>query len=210
MPVATAGLFDVIRRIVREEVGALRGAELAVVESQHPHADEGDADNFACTVRLRDSGLVLRRVPVATRRIGEAAIPPVGSLVLVQFLGGDINAPVIVGSLYDDAHRPPVNEDGTAVVHLPLDAGDADAVHIELRHGDVRELTIRLGDGLTIALRDDDPVIEIDAAGKGALSIERDGALTIKSGGNVKVEGSDITIEAQGTLTLKGSTVNIN
>lgn len=210
MTVATSSLYDTIRRIVRDELAAHRTAELAIVQEQHPHADAGDADNYACTVRLRDSGIVLRRVPVATQRIGAVSIPAVGDMVLVQFVGGEINAPVITGSLYNDEDRPPVNDDGTAVLHLPLGAGDGDAVHIELHHGDTRELTIRLGDGLTIALRDDDPVIEIDAGGKAGVNIDRDGALTVKSNGNVKIEGSEITISADGDLTLKGATVNIN
>jgi phage baseplate assembly protein gpV len=210
MAVAAASLFETIRRIVREEMAALRTAELAIVQAQHPHAGADDADNYACTVRLRDSGIVLRRVPVATPRIGSVAIPAEGDLVLVQFVGGDVNAPVITGSLYNDEDRPPVNDASTAVLHLPLGAGDADAVHIELRHGDTRELTIRLGDGLTLALRDDDPVIEIDAAGKAGVTIDRDGALTVRSNGDVKIEGSEIRIEAQGGLVLKGAKVDIN
>ncbi|MCP4655836.1 MAG: Rhs element Vgr protein, partial [bacterium] len=39
-------LFETIRRIVREEVARVRTAELAVVEEQHPHADDSDTDNY--------------------------------------------------------------------------------------------------------------------------------------------------------------------
>jgi phage baseplate assembly protein gpV len=208
--VATVGLLDAVRRIVREELAAHRTAELAIVQELHPHADAGDADNYACTVRLRDTGLVLRRVPVATPRLGTVAIPAEGDLVLVQFVGGDLNAPVVVGSLYNDEDRPPPSGADTAVLHLPLGAGDADAVHLELRHGDTRELTLRLGNGLTLALRDDDPVVEVDVAGKASLTFDRDGALTVRSNGNVTLEGSEVRVEARGTLTLKGATVNIN
>ena len=52
--------------------------------------------------------------------------------MLVQFVAGDVNAPVIVGRLYNDEDRPPENEDGKAVLHLPLGAADDDAVHLEL------------------------------------------------------------------------------
>src|SRR5690606_17769813 len=78
-----------IRRIVRQEMLALHLAELGVVQEAHPHADKGDDNNHACTVRLRDTGLVLPRVPVAVGRKGLASIPDVGDLVLVQFIGGD-------------------------------------------------------------------------------------------------------------------------
>ena len=69
----SATLFDTIRRIVREEMASLPTAELGIVEALHPHASASDLDNYACTVRLRDSGLVLARVPVATPRIGAVA-----------------------------------------------------------------------------------------------------------------------------------------
>lgn len=205
-------LFDTIRRIVKEEVSILRTTELAVVEEQHPHADDSDKDNYACTVALRDSGIVLKQVPVATQRIGTASIPAVGELVLVQFIGGDINAPVITGRLYNDEDRPPVNDDNQGIMHLPLDAEDSDAVHMELLSGDSRELVFKLGDGLELSLKDDDPVVEIKVdGGKGTIKIERDGKLTFESQSDINMTGSsNINIEASGELNLKGSVVNLN
>jgi uncharacterized protein involved in type VI secretion and phage assembly len=204
-------LYETIQRIVHEELGRIRTAELAIVQEQHPHAGSSDKDNYACTVRLRDSGIILKRVPVATGRIGSASIPTVGNLVLVQFIGGDINAPVIVGSLYNDEDRPPVNADGQWILHLPLNAGDSDAVHVELTSGDARKLVFKLGDGLTATLNDDDPVVELKAAGgKATIQVARDGAITLESQGDVKITGNQITIEAQSQLNLKGGKVNIN
>jgi phage baseplate assembly protein gpV len=211
-------LFETIRRIVREELGQVRTAELAVVQEIHPHARGSDADNYACTVRLRDSGLVLRCVPVATSRIGAVSIPAVGELALVQFLGGDVNAPVLTGLFYNDQDRPPINHADQAVWHLPLDAAAADAVHVELHSGPRRQVVLTLGDGLSAVLRDDDPVVELNVAGgKATVSIDRDGAVTIASrsgitlqGGDVQVRGDAVTVEATGELKLKGTIVNIN
>jgi uncharacterized protein involved in type VI secretion and phage assembly len=207
----TLTLFETIRRIVQEELGRIRTAELAIVEEQHPHESGSDMDNYACTVRLRDSGIVLRQAPVATQRIGSVSVPAVGEMVLVQFIGGDINAPIIVGRLYNDEDRPPVNADGQAILHTPLGAGDSDAVHIELHSVEKRELVIKLGSGLAITARDDDPVLELSVdGGKATLTVGRDGAVTLESSGAVEIKGSEVTVEAQGTLTLKGATVNIN
>ena len=104
--------------------------------------------------------------------------PAVGELVLVQFVGGDINAPMITGRLYNDEDRPPENEDGKAVLHLPLGAGDSDAVHVELRAATRASCTLKLGTGLELTLRDDDPAVRLDVGGKAkaVLEIERDGA----------------------------------
>jgi uncharacterized protein involved in type VI secretion and phage assembly len=211
-------LFETIRRIVKEELGRIRTAELAVVQEQHPHAEDSDNDNFACTVVLRDSGIVLKQVPVATSRIGVASIPAAGDLVLIQFIDGDINAPVITGRLYNDEDRPPVNADGQMVVHLPPGAEDSDAVHLKLTSGDTREVTVKLGDGLTLTVKDDDPVVSLAIdSGKATLQIDRDGAVTLESqgnlqikGGEMKFEGQTINVEAQSELNLKGGVVNIN
>jgi phage baseplate assembly protein gpV len=207
----TLTLYETVQRIVQEELGRVRTAELALVQDQHPHADDSDKDNYACTVRLRDSGIVLEQVPVATSRIGCVGIPAVNELVLVQFVGGDINAPIITGRLYNDEDRPPVNDDGQAVTHLPLGAEDGDAVHVELHSGDTRELVFKLGSGIEVNVRDDDPVVELKVdGGKLTLRVDRDGAVALESQGNVELKGNEISIEAQGQLELKGGTVNIN
>ena len=59
-------------------------------------------------------------------------------------------------------------------------------------------------------LRDDDPVVEIDAGGQAKVTIDRDGKVAVKSNGKLELKASEITVEAQGKLTLKGATVNIN
>jgi uncharacterized protein involved in type VI secretion and phage assembly len=207
----TLSLYETIQRIVEAELRRVRTAELAVVQELHPHAGESDKDNYACTVQLRNSQIVLKRVPVATQQIGAVSIPNVGDLVLVQFVGGDVNAPVITGRLYNDEDRPPPNDEGQAIVHLPLGAGDGDAVHLELSSGDSRTLTLQLGDGLKVELKDDDPAVKIDVGGgKATVQIDRDGTIKLENQGKVQISGNEIKIEAQAQLTLKGATVAIN
>jgi len=207
----TLTLFDSIRQIVREEVGRARTAELATVKKQHSHESDGDTDNYACTVALRDSGIVLSRVPVATGRIGTASIPAVGELVLVQFVNGDVNSPVIVGRLYNDEDRPPPNADGQAILHLPLGAADDRAVHLELHSGDARKVIVKLGAALDLTVQDDDPVVKVDVGGNATVTIGKSGDVSIKSGSNLEIKAdSDLKIEAGGQLVLKGATVNIN
>jgi uncharacterized protein involved in type VI secretion and phage assembly len=203
-------MFDTMRRIVREELSRIRTAELAVVTEQHPHAADSDTDNYACSVQLRDTGLVLKRVPVAVHRVGAASLPGVGDLVLVQFVGGDLDAPIILGSLYNDEDRPPVNGDGKAVLHLPLGAADSDAAHIELSSNGTRTLKIAMG-STVVTITDDDPSVNIDVGDNAALTVGSNGAVTIKSSGNIEIKSDgNINVEAGATLTLKGATVNIN
>src|SRR5436309_9010940 len=57
-------IVNTLQEIVRHELRGLRVAELGVVEAVLPHAAAGDHDNYACDVRLKNSGLLLKRVPV--------------------------------------------------------------------------------------------------------------------------------------------------
>jgi uncharacterized protein involved in type VI secretion and phage assembly len=206
----TLTLFESIQRIVHDELARVRSAEIGTVDKQHPHAGESDDDNYECTVVLRNSGIVLPRVPVATQRIGSASIPGVGELVLVQFVNGDLNAPVIVGRLYNEEDRPPPNSNGQSVLHVPLGGSDDESVHVEIVSGDERAIVVRLGAAMTAELRDDDPVVQVDVGGKASVAIARDGGLEVESASSLKLKGSEVSIEAQGQLTLKGATVNIN
>ena len=187
-------LFDSIRQIVRQELRQNRLAELAVIQEQHPHADEGDSDNYSCTVALRDSDIVLRHVPVMVTRKGIASIPDVGDLVMVQFLNGDINAPIIVGSLYNDEDRPPANSSGSAVWQLPLGGGGIEAT---ISTEESASVEFKVGESLTVTLLDDDPAIKIELSSGVTLEVGSDGSLNFSGSSDIELSGaSNITIEA--------------
>ncbi len=203
-------LLATIQAIVRQELARQRIAELAIVQEQHPHASDGDADNYACTVALRDSGVVLRRVPLVTGRLGLATVPDVGDLVLVQFVGGDLNRPVIVGALYDDQRRPPVNQDGQAVLHLPRGAGEGEGVRCAVSSAESSTVELTIGGALALTLADDDPVVTLDVDGGAAtLVIDRDGSVRLESRSSLALAGADIEIKASGSLVLDGATIDI-
>jgi hypothetical protein len=70
---------------------------------------------------------------------------------------------------------------------------------------------LKLGSGLELTLQDDDPAVKIDVGGGSAtLEIGKDGALSVQSNGKLELKATEISIEAQGQLTLKGATVNLN
>lgn len=201
-------LYDTIRKIVQQEIARLRIAELALVQQVHP----ADPDNYSCTVVLRDSDMVLKEVPLTTPRKGVAMVPDVGDLVLVQFIGGQLNAPVITGTLYNDEDRPPKNAEKQAVIHLPADADEGSALRIELNTDPANALLVSIGGALKLTLVDDDPVLKLDVAdGSATLSIARDGTLLLQSDSALTIKaGADLNIEAGGKLNLKGTTINLN
>lgn len=203
----STALYDTLRALIREELGTWRGSELGVVQAVLP----SDPDNYAATVALRASDLVLDAVPLLTARKGVASVPDVGDLVLVSFVGGDLNRPVILGTLYNDEDRPPPNAAGQFVIHLPGGENESDALRLELHEADPRRAVLKVGGACTLTVQDDDPVVTVDVGGQAAIEISRSGNVTLEGGGNLTLKGSgNVTLEAGGTLALKGAVINLN
>lgn len=176
-------LVDIIRAIVRDELKTLRLGDLGVVTSVFPHAD-GDTHNHECSVQLRESELELRKVPITTPHVGMVSTPRVGDLVLISYVGGDPNRPIVVGRLYSDEANPPSHEENEFVLEAPY----ADETSIKID----KEQSV------------------IVTTGKNVITVEKDGNITIageadmaiKVAGNVKLECEDCTVDASGEINL--------
>lgn len=184
-----SGMVDVIRKIVRDEMSKLYVAELGVVSSIYPHAGDSDKDNYECNVMLKYRDLELRKVPVATQHIGLANIPNVGDLVLLSFINGDINSPIVVGRLYSDEDRPPVNQE-EEIIYVPPYS----------KNPDLRRLHVELPSGLKVSITDD--VVDVKAGGT-ELKVNRGGDVYIHSSAAMKISSDkDMEISAK-NLTIK-------
>ncbi len=173
----------IIRAIVRDELRALRQPEIAVVTSAFPHSD-GDVNNFECSVQLREGELELRKVPMATPHIGMASAPQPGELVLLTYVNGDPNRPIVVGRLYSEKANPP-----------PHDAKEW-------------RLAAPFGGTTDIAIDKDESVVV--TAGKTIVTVKKDGNIEIKGEadlkievtGNVELKCGDAKIDASGNIDL--------
>ena len=180
-----SNMLDIVRKIVRKEMESLMVMEVGEVTSVYPHSSNGDKDNYQCNVRLRDRGVELRRVPVATQHIGLANIPHVGDMVLVAFIQGNINAPVIVGRLYNEEDRPPTSREEEIIYKPPY-----------RRNPQLKRIYVELPSGISITIKDDEVDIKLNRA-----------SLNIKDNGNVKISArGSITIEAGGAVNISSRT----
>jgi phage baseplate assembly protein gpV len=185
---------------------------MGLVEEVYPHADSGDSDNYGCDVKLKNSGLLLKRVPVATGHIGTAAIPNIGDLVVLSFYHGDINQAVIVGRLYNDEDRPPLNRSDEVVFRLPLAAPDDDTIQAAIRNlrdnNPPREILVEMPPKITVRITDG---AVRATAGKTEMLLDQPGG----SGGKVTVlagntritmnQDGDISVEARGSMKLEAA-----
>jgi uncharacterized protein involved in type VI secretion and phage assembly len=193
-------MVEVVRKIVEAEIRKIHVAELGVVTSIFPHASDSDKDNYECNVKLKNTGLELQKVPVATQHIGLAHIPKVDEMVLVTFLNGDINAPIIIGRMYTAEDRPPAN-DGEEIIYIPPYSENAD----------LRRLHMELPSGIILSVTDD--ILNVEA-GKTTLKINRDGNIEVESNEKVSITASGemtfaadkITIESKQDMNIKAGT----
>ncbi len=200
----TGELLGTLRAIVRDELARVRPPELATVTQVLAHDGDGSKNNHEINVRLRGNGVELQQVPVMVGRLGFSALPQVGDLVLVTFVGGDLNAAVVVGCLYDDQAHPPVAQPHE-VVYQPPDPSDSAVrrLHLELASG----ATLTVGDdALTLTLGDTSIVVDRD----GDVVIQSKGKVRLEAQGDIELEATgDLKLAAQGALSLKGLSASV-
>ena len=110
-------------------------------------------------------------------RIGLSSVPRVGDLVVVAFVGGDLNGPVVLGLLYDDQQHPPKAEPDEVVYEVPDDGRAPAGSRSSSPNGNTVTVT---DDAVTIAM------------GGTTITVESDGAVTVEA-------ASDLVLEARAT-----------
>lgn len=105
-PVAPALLTAIVVGPPGEEIhvndyGCIKVRMPFTRSGDHAHAEGAGASNTE-----RDSLWIRVAQPWSGNHYGQVWIPRIGDEVLIQFIGGDIDRPVVIGSLYNGTHRP--------------------------------------------------------------------------------------------------------
>lgn len=214
-------LYDAVARIARHEADSRTAAALAVVTDVHTTV-AARAD-YAVSVRLRDTGVDIPRVPVAVGALGLAATAATGDLVLVVFAGGDLHGAVVVGRLYHGGLEPPKHDAGQLVLQLP--PGES-SPNIDLRADPATpDLTLKVGStevavtGKTAKVTIGAAELLVDGNSPEAVSIKAgDASMKLSAGGDIELKAAktltmkanDVKIDGQGSVTISGGTVDVN
>lgn len=214
-------LYDAVARIARHEAGARPVAALAVVSEVHTTV-VGRPDH-AVTVKLRDSGVVVPRVPVAVGTLGFAATLAPDDLVLVVFADGDVHGGVVVGRLYHRDLAPPTHESGQVVLQLPPGESspaidlrvDAGAPSLTLVVGSAtvevtgKTATVTIGDAELVVDGNSPASIGI-TAGEARLTLSGGGDVELEAAQNLTLKASQVKIEGSASVTVTGGQVKVN
>lgn len=149
--------------------------------------------------------------PMAGKDRGMFFRPEVDDEVLVAFELGDVRRPYILGSLWSTTDTPPA-DDGNAT--------ENNWRFIKSRNGHIVKLDDTNGsEKIEIIGSDGQRQIVFDIAGKKIQVTCDSGDIEVSApSGSVKVDATTVeikasgnmTLEATGTMTVKGATVNIN
>jgi len=220
-----------MEKVAQKEVAKIHTLEIGVVTAQHIHSSESAKEMYEVTVKLKNRDLILKKVPVATQFIGHTAIPNIDDVVIVAFMNGDINFPVVIGRLYhseDDQKKAqdgvlsqsPVSKAKEYLIEFPsglrFRMNDTQALIETYKtrilidsKGKEADCTITLETGKTKMVMKHDKEITIEGNDKLDIKIKAD--TTLKADGKIQIEGgSDINIKASGNVNIKGSKINLN
>ena len=142
---------------------------------------------------------------------GARFVPEVGDEVLVALEQGDPRRPYILGALWSTVDRPPADDGNQAQNNWR---------YIKSRSGHVLRFDDTAGaEKVEIMGKDAKHKIVIDTSGDKVEIICDSGDVSVTAAaGKVEVKASqitvvssgDMTLQATGTMTIKGATVNIN
>ncbi len=162
-----------------------------------------------CLTDSHESTWARLAAPGAGKDRGLVWVPDVDDEVVVVFEHGDINRPIVIGSLWSQKSGP---TDSASLVK----GGKAIAVHIDTHHkmglkvmDSPDDTSLNLGDADNhLALSATNKEVNLKSANKvvvegQSISLSAQSNLEIKSSGNIKIEGS-------GVVEIKGATIKLN
>lgn len=154
--------------------------------------------------------------PMAGKERGLYFLPEVDDEVLVAFQNGRVDAPVVLGGLWNGKDKPPAdNGDGKNNLRViksrsghqvRLDDTDGKG-KIEIIDSSGKNKVVIDTSANTVTIAADADITIRSANGKLALSGK---SVEIKSTGSTEVSARQASVKASGNLTLKGQIININ
>jgi type VI secretion system secreted protein VgrG len=212
-----------------------------VVGENRSDREEIDVDEYGCILVQfhwdRDDKTTSRRVRVAQvwsgKGWGGQIIPRVGQEVVVEFLEGDPDEPLVIGTVYNDQHELPYelpankNQSGLKSNSTPnghgynefkfddTDGSEVINLHAEkdlqsvIKHAETREIgeEFRGSTARRTTVKSGDDVLNVD---NGSLLVEASKSIVLKVGqSTITIEQNSVTIDSP-TVTVKSMNTEIN
>lgn len=132
---------------------------------------------------------------------GSYFVPRVGQEVIVNFLNGDINRPIIVGALYNmENHAPPYSRSQSGIRSQSKNYNE---LVFDDKTG-AEQVHLQAGRDYTFLVKNDE---KGEVQNNQELAVNKNRIITVKSGNEVKtVQAGSATLKAKKTITIESST----
>jgi uncharacterized protein involved in type VI secretion and phage assembly len=199
------------------EPGVVKGVSVGVVaQNKDPDGLGRVKVRFPWRENSDESHWARIAVPMAGGGRGTWFLPEVGDEVLVACDGERVEHPYVVGCLWNGQDKPPqTNSDGKNDLRVIRSRSGHEVVFDDGPQG---RIEIHLKDDKRTVRLDKDGIEVCDDSGNSIKITSTPGNIDIKSNVGISIESKTIEIKAQasmtlqasGTLTIKGATVMIN
>lgn len=140
-------------------------------------------------------------VPFAGNKRGAFFIPDVGDEVLVTFTNGDPRYPIVIGSLWNGADKPPETLNSSVDRWIIVSKNGARITIDETSGSSLVSLTTP--NGRVVNVSDPDNNIKIDDGAGNSVTLDAQG-ITIVAGAKVSVQASQVEVTA-GQVTVNSA-----
>ena len=199
------------------EPGLVRGVSVGIVSQNRDPDGLGRVKvRFPWRENPDESHWARIAVPMAGNGRGTWFLPEVGDEVLVACDAERIEHPYVVGCLWNGQDKPPqTNGDGRNDLRVIRSRGGHEVVFDDGVQG---RIDIHLSDNKRKVVLDQNGIEISDDSGNSIAITSTPGNISIKSNVSVSIESTSIeikakasmTLQASGTLTIKGALVMIN
>ena len=129
-------------------------------------------------------------------------IPQEGDEVLVQGNRGDISELYVIGCLWNGKDQPPAKEQGDPVNKRILKTPQGHEIKFDDAAGSI---SITSADKKQVTLTKEHIKIAIDEDGTSAITIDKNGNVTIKAQTSIKLDAPSISIKGDNSVEIKSS-----
>lgn len=151
--------------------------------------------------------------PYATENAGLEFLPEVGDEIVVGFLGGDPDAPIMLGALHSSARPSPVEHDEQNSIKAIVTNSQ-----MKISFDDAKKiLTVQTPGGHQIDMNDETKSVIVADGNDNKLEMSESGIslnspkdITIKASGSVSIDGSTgVNVKSSADVGLKGANVSV-
>jgi uncharacterized protein involved in type VI secretion and phage assembly len=184
-----------------ESGGYAKGVALALVtQNKDPEGLGRVKLRFPWESQPRESDWARCAVPMAGKDRGTYFLPEIGDEVLVAFEREDMRFPYVLGALWNGQDKPPESNSNGQNDRRVIKSRSGHKLTFD--DGSQGQIELRLIDGKRLFMDGQSVVLEDDKGNK--ISMQGSG-VTIETRGSLTLRANTISLEAQSTAELKAS-----